>query len=52
MQIITTNAGGKLAAIDDQAASMNAIEDFHPAWQVVFISEVDGSLSSIDTMAP
>ena len=30
---------------------MNAIEEFHPAWQVVFISEVDGSLSSIDTMA-
>ena len=51
MQIITTNAGGKLAAIDDQAAFMNAIEEFHPAWQVVFISEGDGSLPSIDTMA-
>ena len=51
MQIISTNAGGKLASIDDQAAFMNAIEEYHPAWQMVYISEVDGSLSSFDTSA-
>ena len=51
MQILSTNAGGKLSAIDDQAAFMNAVEEFHPAWQLVFISEVDASPSTIDTMA-
>ena len=49
--MISTNAGGKLAHIDDQAAFMSAIERDHPLWQIVFIAEVDGRLAHADCSA-
>ena len=51
LQVIFTNAGCKLAHIDDQAAFMSAVERDHPLWQIVFISEVDGHKADADVSA-
>ena len=50
-ELLSTNAGGKLACIDDQAAFMSRVERDHPEWQIIFIAEVDARLASIDTTA-
>ena len=51
VDILCTNAGGKLAAVDDQAAFMSSVEKDHPGWQMIFIAEVDGCLASFDCSA-
>ena len=51
VQILSTNAGGKLASEDDQAAFMSSVEKDHPGWQIIYIAEVDARLASFDTSA-
>ena len=50
-ELLTTNAGGRLAHIDDQTAFMSGIDRDHPSWQILFIAEVDAKLATGDTSA-
>ena len=47
-EMLTTNAGGRLAKLDDQSAFMDGITHDHPSWQLLFIAEVDGRLAADD----
>ena len=51
LQILSTNAGGKLASGDDHAAFMSSVKKDHPGWQIVYIAEADARLASFDTLA-